>query len=111
MKRKSIMSLLILAGVSLLWGVFSPLLAEEAPGIIIELKLDDQKGIYGTRDFIPATVTVSNAYKKKILISNGFKDSEFYMEMLVIDPAGKVVHAKRQGEHVEYPDAPQSHGG
>jgi hypothetical protein len=71
----------------------------------IELTLD--KPIYFVGEPVGLTVTVSYAEgNPPVLITKGFQDTVYYLELRVIDPAGKLLLAKRQEEHIESPDAP-----
>ena len=76
----------------------------EAPPFRIELNFDQPHFHYGEN--VGVTIGVLNTSTKSIWISKGFSDKDFFMEMRVIDPAGRLLIPKRIGRHEEFPDAP-----
>ena len=103
MKRPAYYFLLIIIGAGLILSPGS-LLWAQAPQINIALNLDKTEYTYG--EPIGATVVVSNQSGGPILVNKGFSSMVYFLEMRVIDPAGKLTVAKRQAFHNEFPDAP-----
>jgi len=105
--RKSTLSLLIVVVAALLIGSSGLLWAQTSDiSDILGVTLDFNKSYYVCGEPVNVTVTVSNKSGKDLYVSEGFKAKEYYLEMRVIDPAGRLVLAKRLGEHEEFPDAP-----
>jgi hypothetical protein len=102
MKKSAIYLIAIIWVIGLICGT-GPLFAQ-APDISIELNLDKTHYAYG--EPVGATVVVSNQSGQAILVNKGFTSMVYYLEMRVIDPAGKTSVAKRQAFHDEFPDAP-----
>jgi hypothetical protein len=90
--------------VTLLFWVFSTGGWAAAPNIQIDLSLS--KASYDYNEPIAATVTVRNQSGDTIYINKGFQTLTYFLEMRVIDPAGRLLVASRQAEHNEFPDAP-----
>ena len=84
-------------------GFSGPLWAQ-APGITINLSFDKISFAYG--EPIGVQAVVSNQSGGDLLISKGFSSRVYYLEMRVIDPAGRLIIATRDGFHDEFPDAP-----
>ena len=87
---------LILGPIGLLWA--------QPPNIHIELNFN--KSLYEYGEPIGVQVVVSNLSGKDILISQGFSSLVYYLEMRVFDPSGRLIIAKRDEVHDEFPDAP-----
>lgn len=90
-------------GAGLVLG-FSGFLWAQAPDISIALNFDKETYEYG--EPIPVEVVVTNNSSSGILLNRGFKATDFYLEMRVIDPAQRLVVAAREDFHDEFPDAP-----
>jgi hypothetical protein len=103
MKNSAWCFLLIILSASLLFGG-SSLLWAQAPDIDVQLIFDEAQFEYGVP--IGAEVIVSNQSGADILVNRGFKSLVYYLEMRVIDPAGRLVVATREDFHDEFPDAP-----
>ncbi|UCF92575.1 MAG: hypothetical protein JSW39_00010 [Desulfobacterales bacterium] len=103
MRKPAYYFVAIILGAGLLFDT-SSLLWAQAPQIRIELNLDKTHYTYG--EPIGATVVVSNQSGGAILVNKGFSSMVYYLEMRVIDPAGKLTVAKREAFHDEFPDAP-----
>ena len=101
MKRKIIPILAMLG--SLIIAVFAGPASAELP-VTIDLQLT--KTYFGADEAIPATVMVANATGETLWISKGFESMIYYLEMRVIDPAGRALLPKRLEETTESPDAP-----
>lgn len=105
--RKSTLSLLIIVGAVLLIGTTGLLWAQASDiSDILDVTLDFNKSYYVCGEPVDVTVTVKNKSGKDLYVSEGFKAKKYYLEMRVIDPAGRLVLAKRLEEHEEFPDAP-----
>ena len=102
--KKSILSLLIIAGVAV-FIESSGLLWAQTPPICVGVTFD--KDYYDYGDPIVVTVTVTNCSNPptSILINKGFKSMIGYLEMRLIDPAGRLLSPLRDEEHNEFPDA------
>lgn len=109
--RKGSVYFFTIAGMMMLLGSRG-LLWAEAPAIRIDLKLDEppsyyrDKPYYRVQDPIKASVAVSNNSGKSLFVSKGFSSKSFYLEMRVVDPAGRLLIPKAVGERAEVPDAP-----
>jgi hypothetical protein len=80
------------------------LLWAQPPEIHIDLILDKSSYAYG--EPVGVEVVVRNQSGRDLLISKGFRSKVFYLEMRVIDPAGRLLLARRDEPHDEFPDAP-----
>jgi len=79
------------------------LLWAQASAISIDLTFDKYSYNYG--DPVGVDIVVRNL-GGEVLISRGFSSMVYYLEMRVIDPAGRLLLANRNVEHNEFPDAP-----
>jgi hypothetical protein len=103
MKRIREIGLLLLVSMMVFGGMESLVWAGAAPAIQIDLRLDKQAYMEG--EPVGLEVEVTNA-DGTVWINEGFSSLVFYYEMRVIDPSGRLVLVKREGEHIESPDAP-----
>jgi hypothetical protein len=103
MNRKSILSYVIIFGILVLLAGGAAAWAEP-PAINIDLVVDQDS--FGSNEPIGVTVTVSNDTGQDLLISKGFSAKLYYLEMRVVDPAGRFLLARRDEVHDEFPDAP-----
>ena len=84
-------------------GSSAPALAKP-PAIQVDLKFDKRSYRYG--EPIGVEIVVRNQSGEDLLISKGFSSMVYYLEMRVIDPAGRLLLARRDEPHNEFPDAP-----
>lgn len=84
---------------------YGDLLWAQPPSIQIRLELHKDKPFYRYGEPVKVTVSVRNNSMEDIYISKEFKSKLFYQEIRVIDPAGRLLMAKRKAPH-EIPDAP-----
>ncbi len=103
MAKSTFQLLFIIIGASIVVSTGSLALAE-TPEILIDLKFDKTHYDYG--EPIGVTVSVMNKSGKNLLLSKGFSALDYYLEMRVIDPAGKLIIAQPHKPHREFPDAP-----
>jgi hypothetical protein len=103
MKKSAFRFLFIILSAGLMLGS-SSLLWAQAPDIDVQLIFDKAEYEYG--EPIGAEVIVSNQSGAGILVNRGFGSLVYYLEMRVIDPAGRLVVATREDFHDEFPDAP-----
>jgi hypothetical protein len=101
--NKSLFCLLIILGIMVLFGSDS-LLRAQPPDITVNLSFDKKYYKYG--EPIGVTVEVKNETGRDVYISKGFGEKEYYLQMRVIDPAGRLVLPKLDLPHDEFPDAP-----
>ena len=73
------------------------------PAIKIDLSLD--KTIYGSTEPVGLQISVTNN-DDNLFISKGFGSRTYYLEMRVIDPAGRLLLPMHTDFHDEFPDAP-----
>jgi hypothetical protein len=103
MQKSIFWFLMIIVGVAVILGT-SSLMWAQTPEIIIDLNFDKTSYAYG--EPIGVTVSVMNKSGKDLLLSKGFSALDYYLEMRVIDPAGRLLVARQYGPHDEFPDAP-----
>jgi hypothetical protein len=96
-------SLLAMIGAVLIFS-FSSSLWAQAPDIRIDLNFNKETYEYG--EPIPVQIVVTNNSSSGILINRGFKATDFYLEMRLLDPTQKLVVPTREEFHDEFPDAP-----
>ena len=103
MEKSAFCLLSILIGIAF---VFNPtnLLSAEKPEVLIDLKFSKKAYMFG--EPIAAKVGIQNRSGRGLLLSRGFGDLDFFLEMRIIDPAGELVLARRNEPHDEFPDAP-----
>lgn len=101
--KKSFFCLLIVVGTAGLMSSFSFCWAQP-PAIGIDLVLD--KTSYQFGESVGVEVVVSNDSGKDLLISKGFSSRVYYLEMRVIDPAGRLLIARNIPEPTEMSDPP-----
>jgi len=101
MRRKTVTGFFILIGAVVLLCSGAVVWAQP-PAIDIELSFD--KSFYGFEEPVGMEVSVRNDETGDRLISSGFNSKVFYLEMRVIDPAGRLLLAQRDdplGESVD----------
>ena len=101
--RKVSLSFLILIGAAVLIGTGGYLWAQP-PEISIELNFD--KTFYAYGEPVGVEVVVSNDSGRELLISKGFSSKLYYLEIWIMDPAGRLLVGQRNEPHFESPDAP-----
>ena len=101
--RKVRLSFLILIGAAVLIGTGGYLWAQP-PEISIELNFD--KTFYEYGEPVGVEVLVSNDSGRELLISKGFSSKLYYLEIWIMDPAGRLLVGQRDEPHMESPDAP-----
>jgi len=104
--NKSLFCLLIILGIIVLFGSNSLLRANCQDQDIICVDLSFDKGSYSYGEPIGVTVKVENNTGRDVYISKGFSAKTYYLQMRVIDPAGRLVLPKLDLPHDEFPDAP-----
>ena len=103
MLKTTVRSMQIVIGALLVLGLSSGGWAA-APDIQIDLSFS--KASYQYNEPIGVSVAVSNQSTDPIYINKGFQTLAYYLEMRVVDPAGRLLVVKRQAPHNEFPDAP-----
>jgi hypothetical protein len=103
MLKTTVRSMQIVIGALLVLGLSAGGWAA-APNIQIDLAFS--KASYEYNEPIGVSVTVRNLSPDAIFISKGFTKPDYYLEMRVVDPAGRLLVVKRQAVHDEFPDAP-----
>jgi hypothetical protein len=103
MLKTTVRSMQIVIGALLVLGLSAGGWAA-APNIQIDLSFT--KASYEYNEPIGVSVTVSNQSGEAIFINKGFQTLAYYLEMRVVDPAGRLLVVKRQAVHDEFPDAP-----
>jgi hypothetical protein len=84
----------------------------EPPAIKIRLNFEAGKFDRSGKPFYPfgepvrASYEVRNESSREIWISKGFLLKKFFLEMKIIDPAGRLLIAKSDELHDEFPNAP-----
>lgn len=101
--RKSFFGFSILVGALGLMGLFS-LSWAQPPAISIDLTFD--KTFYQFGEPVGVTVVVRNNSGEDLLISKGFSSKVYYLEMRVIDPAGRLLIVRNIEEPTELSDPP-----
>ena len=102
--RKSILSLMTILGVGVLIGFSGVSWAQQSSPISIEVNFD--KDYYDYGEPIGVDVVVRNISGEDLYVSKGFSSKQFYLEMRVIDPGGRLLLPKRSETRTEFPDAP-----
>ena len=103
MLKTTVRSMQIVIGALLVLGLSAGGWAA-APNIGIVLSFT--KASYQYNEPIGVSVAVSNQSTDPIYINKGFQTLAYYLEMRVVDPAGRLLVVKRQAVHNEFPDAP-----
>ena len=103
MAKPAFRFLLMIVAAAVLLGS-SGLLWAQSPDIHIDLLLD--KSFYEYGEPIGVEIVVTNESGHDLLIVKGFSTLLYYLEMRVIDPAGRLLMARRDEVHDEFPDAP-----
>jgi hypothetical protein len=99
-----VLALLLAGGVpAALWAA--------APAIELAVTLDKESAeqpipTYTVGEPVVATVTASYAGGDPLLVSGALVNSEYYLQLRVVDPAGRVLIVRSDQEHIESPDAP-----
>jgi len=101
--RKVRFSFLIFIGVAVLIGTEGYGWAQP-PEISIELNFN--KTFYEFGEPVGVEVVVSNDSGRDLLISKGFSSRVYYLEIWIMDPAGRLLLGQRNEPHRESPDAP-----
>ncbi|NLI81495.1 MAG: hypothetical protein GX443_07375 [Deltaproteobacteria bacterium] len=106
MKKQALLAFIILlSGVGLSSGQGTE--SSKAPPITISLEFN--KAFYGFDDPVGARVTASNTSREDIVVTRSFSAYPYLLRMRVVDPAGRLLHPKRQDQRdvpLEIPDAP-----
>ena len=103
MERCRLSLLLIIWGAVVFFSSIGPVWAQ-SPDIHIDLLLD--KSFYEYGEPVGVEIVVTNESGHDLLINKGFSTLVYYLEMRVIDPAGRLLVARRDEVHDEFPDAP-----
>jgi hypothetical protein len=103
MAKSTLGILSIIIGAAL---IFNPceILGAEKPEI--QIVLEFAKKVYTIGEPIGAKVRVIHHSGKNLLLSRGFSELDFLVEMRIIDPAKRLVLARHCKIHNEFPDAP-----
>jgi hypothetical protein len=108
--RKSVISLMIIIGGALLIGVRSLLWAQTPPPITppISVTATFDKDYFDSGEKMGVRVTVANTTGRYLWVNKGFSSKLFYLEMRLIDPAGRLLLPKcdQPPPRAEFPDAP-----
>jgi hypothetical protein len=72
----------------------------------IEIDLKFDKTSYSRDDSVRATIQLRNTSKESIYLNRGFRGKDIFLEMRMVDPAGRLLVARLDKPHVEFPDAP-----
>lgn len=81
-------------GAMAIFPVLQPIAKAEPPPITIKLNFHNASHKYDCSDKVGVTIEVDNTSSEKIFISNGFKSRRFYLNMRIIDPAGRLLIPK-----------------
>jgi hypothetical protein len=101
--RTAVGVLLLLAGDTA--GAATEARAVVEPGEIkVDLQFDSK--VFQEDDPVRAVIQLDNTSKERALLSRGFQGGDIFLEMRVIDPAGRLLVPRRTGPHREFPDAP-----
>jgi hypothetical protein len=103
MAKSAFCLLSIVIGAALIFNSGN-LFGAEKPEILLELKFNKKAFKYG--EPIGAKVGIANKSGRDLLLSRGFSTTDFFLQMRIIDPAGKLVIARQEKFHEEFPDAP-----
>ena len=101
--RKSVISLMTIVGAAMLIGFSGPLWAQTPP---ISVTVQFDKDYFDSGEQMGVTMTVANTSGKYLLVNKGFSSKLFYLEMRLIDPAGRLVQPKCEQPRTEFPDTP-----
>ena len=96
--RKLLFYFLVIPGTAVLMGI-NGLLWAQPPAISIDLTFNKYSYNYG--DPVGVDIVVRNL-GGEVLISRGFSSMVYCLEMRVMDPAGRLLLAKRNVEHNEF---------
>jgi len=102
--RKSTLSFLIVFGAAMLIAGNAPLWAQNSPPISATVQFDKDSYDYG--EPVGVTVTVTNTSGQYLRVNKGFSSRLFYLEMRVIDPAGRLLLPQCPQPRTENPDTP-----
>jgi hypothetical protein len=102
--KQSILTLIFIFGVSMFTGFSGLSWAQQSTPISIEVNFD--KDYYDYGEPIGVEVVVRNISGEDLYVTKGFSSKKFYLEMRVIDPAGRLLLPKRNEPRTEFPDAP-----
>ena len=101
--RKSVISLMTIVGAAVLIGFIGPLWAQTPP---ISVTVTFDKDYFDSGEPMGVTIKVTNTSEKYLLVNKGFSSKLFYLEMRLIDPAGRLVQPKCEQPRTEFPDTP-----
>jgi len=104
--RKLLLNLLIIFGAAVLSGQGGPLWAQTPPNPYFEATVVFDKDYFDLGEEIGATVTVANISNQDLLVNKGFLAKKFYLQLRLIDPAGRLLLPKTTQDSTEFPDAP-----
>lgn len=97
----------IIAAAMLLIGISGPLWAQTLPiSSLLSVTATFDKDYFDSGEPMGVTITVANISGKYLLVNKGFKDQLFYLQMRLIDPAGRLVQPKCEQPRTEFPDTP-----
>jgi hypothetical protein len=107
--RKYAFSLITIIGAAVLIGISGPLSAQILPISVedafqVTLQLDND--YFDSGEPMGVTITVANISGNYLLVNKGLKDQLFYLQMRLIDPAGRLVQPKCEQPRTEFPDTP-----
>jgi hypothetical protein len=102
---------LIIAGLIILTSDESTVWAQAPPikiGLNFEAEKFDRSGkpFYRFGESVRASLEVRNESSRELRVSKEFLSKSFYLEMKIVDPAGRLLIAKSDGFHDEFPNAP-----
>ncbi len=103
MKKILPLYLFIIVGTITVNGLTGSLLAQAPP---IRIDLNFLKPYFSHGEAVGATIRLYNTSTRTIWINKGFRTKDFFMEMRVIDPAGRLLIPRGPDRHDEFPDAP-----
>ena len=91
--RLTYFSFLIIVALAI-FPVLQPIAKAEPPPITVKLSFHKDSRKYYCDDEVGVTIEVENTSSKKIVISEGFKSQRFFLNMRIIDPAGRLLIPK-----------------
>ncbi len=91
--RLTYFSFLIIVAMAI-FQVLQPIAKAEPPPITVKLSFDTTSRKYACGDKVGVTIEVKNTSSEEIVISEGFKSQQFFLNMRIIDPAGRLLIPK-----------------
>jgi hypothetical protein len=107
--RKYAFGLMTIIGAAVLIGISGPLWAQTLPISVedaFEVTVQFDKDYFDSGEPMGMTVTVANTSNKHLLVNKGFSSQLFYLQMRLIDPAGRLLLPICDQPRTEFPDTP-----